>query len=73
MKLPALLRLISLLMLAAAIVFALSMMACPTCGQVFYIGCIRIDHIVLRFFYRLYIVVMAALFGASFLVRKKKD
>ena len=48
-----LLRLASLAMLVAAVVFVCCMMACPTCGSVFYIGGLRFGVEEWRGFYHL--------------------
>jgi hypothetical protein len=70
MKKRKILRLISFLMFVIAIVFVLIALSCPTCGSVFYIGPLRIGSEVWRAFYKLYVLVMAGLFAASFIVKK---
>ena len=72
MKLKTILRLISLAMLISAAVFVLCALSNPGLGRVFHIGSIRIGADVKRTFYAVYVVVMAALFGISFLVKDKK-
>lgn len=64
------LRLASLGMLVVAAIFVCCMMACPTCGRVFYIGGFRFGVEEWWAFYRAYVFVMAALFVASFFVKK---
>lgn len=65
------LRIISLCMLAAALIFVGCALSCPTCGSAFYIGPFRIGAKVWRAFYLFYLLVMAGLFGASFFVDRK--
>lgn len=67
-----LLRLISILMLIAAVIFVYCAVSCPTLGSVFYIGSVRIDADIKRVFYGCYIIVMALLFISSFFVKPKK-
>lgn len=66
------LRLISLGMLVIAIIFVACALSNPTLGSVFYIGSIPIGVDVWRVFYAVYVLVMVALFVASFFVKKGK-
>ena len=70
MKARTKLRLVSLVMFVAAVVFVICAMSCPTCGSVFYIGSFRVDGEVLRVFYKGYAIVTVLLFALSFLVPK---
>lgn len=72
LKTKAILRIVSLAMLIAAAVFVLCALSNPGLGRVFYIGSIKIGADVKRIFYAAYLIVMAALFGISFLVKNKK-
>ena len=72
MKTKTILRLVSLGMFLAAVVFIICAMCCPTCGSVFYIGSFRVDGEVLHAFYNGYAIVMVLLFISSFFVPKKK-
>ena len=67
-----LLRLMSVVMLIAAVIFVCCAVSCPTLGSVFYIGSVRIDAEIKRVFYGCYIIVMALLFNSSFFVKPKK-
>ncbi len=67
-----LLRLISLVMFIAAVVFVIIAVSCPTLGRVFYIGSFRVDGEVLEVFYICYLVVMVLLFLLSFIGKKDK-
>lgn len=64
------LRLISLVMLIVAIIFVGVALSCPTCGSMIYIGPFQFGAEQWRFCYAVYVVVMVALFGYSFLVRE---
>lgn len=66
------LRLISILMFVAAVIFVLIAVSCPTLGRVFYIGSFRVDGDVLHMFYNIYLVIMVLLFLLSFVGRKEK-
>ena len=66
------LRLISLVMLLVAVIFVICALSCPTCGSVFYIGPFRIGSNIWRKFYAAYVLVMCALFIASFFAPKQK-
>ena len=72
MKAKTVLRLISLVMFLAAVVFVFIALNCPTCGSVFYIGNLRIGVDVWRAFYVFYVIVMVLLFLISFFLPKKK-
>lgn len=65
------LRLISLAMFIAAVVFVFIALNCPTCGSVFYIGSIPVGAEVWRACYAFYAIVMALLFLISFFLPKK--
>ena len=67
-----LLRLISIVMLIAAVIFVYCAVSCPTLGSVFYIGSVRIDAEIKSAFYGFYVIVMALLFISSFFIKKKK-
>ena len=70
MKTKTVLRLISLLMLIAAIVFFIYACAHPESGSVFYIFGIAIGADAWRMFYAVYGIIMIFLFVTSFLVNK---
>lgn len=67
------LRLIALVMFLVAAVFVFCALSNPALGSVFYIFGIRIGADVWRAFYKLYAVVMAALFVISFFVKKRQQ
>ncbi len=66
------LRLISLVMLVVAVIFVFCALACPTLGRTIYIGDFAFGADQWRLCYKVYAVIMAALFGASFFVKDKK-
>ena len=66
------LRLASLIMFAAAVVFVICAMCCPTCGRVIYIGDLAIGGDFWRKVYLLYVIVMIFLFAASFFAKKEE-
>lgn len=66
-----LLRLISILMFVAAVVFVIIAVSCPTLGHVFYIGSFRVDGDVLHIFYNIYLGIMVLLFLLSFVGKKE--
>lgn len=72
MKKKTKLRLIALVMLVAAIVFVFCALACPTLGRTIYIGDFAFGAAQWRTCYKLYVLVMAALFVLSFFVKEKK-
>ena len=72
MKIKRILRLVSLVMLIAAVVFVFCALSNPALGSVFYIGSIKIGADIKRAFYAVYAIVMAALFAASFFVKNKQ-
>lgn len=72
MKTKTKLRLISLAMLLAAIVFVFCALACPTLGRTVRIGSFVFGAEQWRFCYKVYVLGMAVLFGMSFLVKEKK-
>ena len=73
MKTKTKLRLISLIMLIVAIIFVFCALSAPTLGKTIYIGDFVFGAEQWRFCYKVYAVVMVALFGASFFVKEKKD
>lgn len=66
------LRIVSLLMLVAAVIFVLIAVSCPTLGRVFYIGSFRVDGDVLLIFYNIYLVIMILVFLLSFIGKKER-
>lgn len=72
MKTRTKLRLISLAMFVVAVVFVFCALACPTLGRTIYIGDFKFGAEQWRFCYKVYAIVMIALFGISFLVKEKK-
>ena len=73
MKTKMKLRLVSLIMLIVAIIFVFCALSAPTLGKTIYIGNFVFGAEQWRFCYKVYAVVMVALFGASFFVKEKKD
>ena len=72
MKIKIKLRLISGIMLVVAIVFVFCALACPTLGKTIYIGDYAFGAEQWRFCYKIYAIVMVALFGASFIIKEKQ-
>ena len=72
MKAKTKLRLISLTMFVVAVIFVFCALACPTLGRTIYIGDFKFGAEHWRFCYKVYAVVMVALFGISFFVKEKK-
>lgn len=72
MKTKTKLRLVSLIMLIVAIIFVFCALSAPTLGKTIYIGDFVFGAEQWRFCYKVYAVVMVALFGASFFVKEKK-
>jgi len=72
MKTRKLLRLISLLMLIVAIIFVFCALACPTLGRTIYIGNFKFGAEQWRLCYKIYAIIMAALFVISFFVKDRK-
>ena len=72
MKIKTKLRLISGIMLVVAIVFVFCALACPTLGKTIYIGDYAFGAEQWRFCYKIYAIVMVALFGASFIIKEKQ-
>lgn len=66
------LRLISLAMLAAAVIFVICALSCPTLGRTIYIGSFAFGAAQWRVFYAVYAIVMLGLFLSSFLAGGKK-
>ncbi len=66
------LRIISLVMFAAAAVFVFIALSSPTLGHTIYIGSYRFGADQWRVCYALYAAVMAVLFIASFIVKDKR-
>ena len=71
MKTRTKLRLISLAMFVVAVIFVFCALACPTLSRTIYIGDIKFGAEQWRFCYKVYAIVMVALFGVSFLVKEK--
>lgn len=71
MKARRTLRLISLVMLIAAAVFVFCALSNPALGSTVYIGSFVFGAEQWRFCYKVYAVVMAGLFAASFFVKGK--
>lgn len=67
------LRLIALVMFLIAVVFVFCALSNPALGSVFYIFGIRIGADVWRAFYKLYAIVMVALFVISFFIKKRQQ
>ena len=67
------LRIVSLIMLLAAVIFVFCALACPTLGQTIYIGDLAFGAEQWRICYLIYVIVMAALFAASFFVKSSKS
>ena len=72
MKIKIKLRLISGIMLVVAIVFVFCALACPTLGKTIYIGDYAFGAEQWRFCYKIYAIMMVALFGASFVIKEKQ-
>ena len=72
MKTRTKLRLISLTMFVVDVIFVFCALACPTLGRTIYIGDFKFGAEQWRFCYKVYAVVMVALFGISFFVKEKK-
>lgn len=66
------LRIISGIMLIAAVVFLVFALTHPEAGSVFYIGNLAIGSEIWRVFYIVYALVMVVFFAASFFVGKTK-
>ena len=73
MKKKTILRLISLAMLIIAVIFVACALCCPTLGTTIYIGSFAFGAEQWRICYALYVVVMIALFGASFFVKERAE
>ena len=69
MSKKAMLRLISGIMLVAAIVFVLCAFSAPNLGHAFYIGPLYIGAEIWRICYAVYVMIMITLFIASFLIK----
>ena len=67
------LRIISLIMLIIAVTFTACALSAPNLGQTVYIGSIRFGAVQWRICYAVYVIVMAALFAASFFVKKENN
>ena len=65
-------RLICLARFVVVVVFVFCALACPTLGRTIYIGDFKFGAEQWRFCYKVYAIVMIALFGISFLVKEKK-
>lgn len=73
MKKRKILRIISLVMFLAALVFVFCATSNPTLGRTIYIGSFQFGAEQWRVCYAIYAVVMAGLFGASFFVKNKEE
>ena len=73
MKVRRTLRLISLIMLIAAVVFIFCALSNPALGHVIYIGSFKFGSEQWRVYYAVYIIVMLALFIASFFMKKSNN
>lgn len=67
------LRLIALVMFLIAVVFVFCALSNPALGSAFYIFGIRIGADVWRAFYKLYAIVVVALFVISFFVKNRQQ
>ena len=72
MKTKIKLRMIGFAMLIAAIIFVLCALACPTLGRTIYIGNFAFGAEQWRFCYKVYVIVMIGMFGASFFLKEKR-
>ncbi len=70
MKKKTLLRLISLVMLVIAVVFVFIAVSAPTLGSTIYIGSYAFGAEQWRTCYKIYALVMIALFAVSFFVKE---
>ena len=66
------LRLISLSMLVAAVIFVLCALSAPNLGQTIYIGTFTFGAEQWRFCYKAHVLIMITVFVASFLVKEKR-
>lgn len=66
------LRLISLGMLIAAVIFVFCALSCPTLGHTVHIGTHTFGAKQWRICYAIYAMIMVVLFIVSFLINKKK-
>ena len=71
LKKRAILRIISLVMLVIAVIFVIFALNCPQCGKTVYIGPFRFGAEQWIICYKLYVLVMAALFAGSFWVKER--
>ena len=67
------LRVISLIMLAAAVIFVACALSAPNLGRTVFIGSFRFGARQWRVCYAVYAIIMVALFAASFFVKEKKQ
>ena len=67
-----LLRLVSLLMLIAAVIFVICALCCPTCGRVVYIGGIKWGGEQWRACYASYVSIMLFLWLCSFFTQEQR-
>ena len=72
MKTKTKLRLISLVMFVIAVAFVICALSAPTLGKTIYIGDFKFGAEQWRFCYKVYAIVMVALFCASFFVKERK-
>lgn len=73
MKVRRTLRLISLMMLIVAFIFVFCALSNPALGHVIYIGSFKFGAEQWRVCYAIYVIVMVALFIASFFVKKSDN
>lgn len=66
------LRLISLGMLIAAVIFVFCALSCPTLGHTVHIGTHTFGSQAMAICYAIYAMIMVVLFIVSFLINKKK-
>lgn len=66
------LRIVSLVMLLAAVIFVVCALSNPALGTAFYIAGVRIGAKIWRAFYAVYMFVMIGIFAASFFVQHDK-
>lgn len=72
MNLKLILRVVSVIMLLAGLVFLYIAISAPTFGRVLYVGNIRFDAERKRIFYAVYWLITVVLFLCSFLVKNKR-
>ena len=73
MKAGIILRIISAVMLIAAVIFVAVALTHPELGTAFYIGTLKVGAEIFRIFYAIYLLVMTGLFVLSFLISRRKQ